>query len=186
MKKSLIIIAMALLSSAAFASDKAGYPCPTDGWVSRQIGGEVLSCVDSKWKLSHVGTTQITMSIQLLEGIRRHISTQVMTLDNQPTPISISFVDGELSMVLTPTLIQGDKILVDLAANKSEIHPLKPGEMPFSSSQMNQFYIRQMVALKIGEEVAIPFGPQVMPPEGTSIPMPSHAQYTLKLVATKL
>lgn len=59
-KLSLLPLLFAVFTSTAFAADQAGDPCPATGYLTSQIGGEILSCVDGKWKLtSHVGTTSI-------------------------------------------------------------------------------------------------------------------------------
>lgn len=208
MKKTfLLCIMMVVFTSTAFAADKEGDSCPSTGYHTSQVGGEVLSCINGKWKLtSHVGTVQITVGVQLLEGTKGLTSFQLITLDGQPAPMNIeaerSYIaeakkDGDkvvltpgtvkdgFSMTMTPTLAKDGKIEVEFVANKTEItamNKFKQGDMEIELPQVNSIDLKQKLALDSGKEITIPFGPLVEPMQSGK---PAHAKYTLKLVATK-
>lgn len=208
MKKTfLLCIMMVVFTSTAFAADKEGDSCPSTGYLTSQVGGEVLSCINGKWKLTgHVGTTQVTLTVQLMEGDKLQTSTSVTTLDGQPVPISIGterayvaeakkegdkviltpgIVKSGFFMTMTPTLAKDGKIEVEFVVSKSEltaINKFKQGDMEIELPQVSSVDLKQKVALDSGKEITIPFGPLVEPMQSGK---PAHAKYTLKLVATK-
>lgn len=206
-KLTLLALLFAVLPSTAMAADKAGDPCATTGYVS-QTGNELLSCVDGKGKRTgQVGTMQITIGVQLLEGDKRLISSQVTTLDGQPTPLDIgtkrpyiaeakkegdevvrtpgTVMDG-FFMTLTPTLRQDGKIAVEFVANKSEvtsIQTFKQGDLEVEFPEVSTVRLKQKLTLDNGKEILIPFGALVEPMESVEAGKLPRTQYTLKLVA---
>lgn len=181
MKKLFLLpILFAILTLPAFAADKVGDPCPQTGCIASQIGDEV----DGKWKLtSHVGTTQVTLSVQLMEGDKRLISATATTLDGQPVPIFMERTplhgckEG-FFMMATPVLTQQDgKIVVDIVASKVEVN-FNQDDMENQLPPVSTFALKQKLTFDSGKEILIPFGPLV---ESAEI----RTKYTLKLVATK-
>lgn len=197
MKKiSLLSLLFAVFTSAAFATDKAGDACPQTGYITSQVGG-------------HVGATQVTLAIQLMDGDKLLTSTTATTLDGQPVPISIGnersyiaetkkegdkvvvtpgMVKDGFFMTMTPILTQDGKITVEFIANKSEvtaIQTFKQGDLEIQLPQVSTVDLKQKLALENGKEIVIPFGPLVESMKSVETGKPARAQYTLKLVATK-
>jgi len=209
-KLSLFSLLFAVFTSIAIAADKVGDSCPQTGYLSSEVGGEVLSCVEGKWKLTgHVGTTQVTLVVQLMEGDKRLTSAAVTTLDGQPAPIGIGrqlsyiaeakkegdklvvtpgVVKDGFFMTMTPTLTQDGKITVEFVASKSEvtaIQNVKQDDLEIQLPQVSTVDLKQKLALENGKEIVIPFGPLVEPMKSIETGKPARTQYTLKLVATK-
>ncbi len=207
-KFTLLFVLFVALTSTVMAADKAGDACPTTGYISQTNSGEILSCVDGKLKhTSQVGTRQITVSVQLLEGVKSLVSTVVTTLDGQPVPVNLgterSYIakakkegdkvvltpgtvkDG-FFMTLTPTLTKDGKIEVAFEVIKSEVtsfSAFKQGDLEVQLPQVSTIELKHKVALDSSKPIEIPFGQLVMPPEGASVPMSAHTQYTLKIFA---
>lgn len=211
MKNLSLSLLLALLASTAIASDKAGDPCPQTGYHTAQFGNKVLSCFEGKWEsVGNVGSSQFTLTVQLMEGDKRLTSATVTTMDGQPTPISIgseySYVaearkDGDkviltpgvikdgLFMMMTPTLVKGGKIAVEFAAKKSEITAIqncKQGDLEIQLPHVRTVDLKQKLVLENGNEVEIPFGPLLEPMKNVEMGNHPRTQYTVKLVATLL
>lgn len=209
---SILSILLASFTSTAFAADKAGDSCPTTGYASTQIGGELLSCIDGKWELlGHVGTTNVTLAVRVMEGKTLLTSASVTTLDGQPAPIGVgnlrtyvaeSRKDGDkvivttgtvkegLFMTMTPTLIKKGKIKVDFVMSKVEVTAMsnvKQGDLTVQLPQIKSIDLKQALALDDGQEFVIPFGSLVNSTNDTaeSGKLP-HPQYTLRITATKI
>lgn len=140
MKKLFVsLLLLVTCTSTAFAADKVGDHCKKIGFVS-QVSGKLMSCVDGKWK--SVGTTPITLNVQLADGSKSLTNMSVTTLNGQPAPISIGsdhtyvasakkegdkvtvtpgVVHEGVSMTLTPTLAKDGKIEVELVVVKDDL-----------------------------------------------------------------
>ena len=210
MKKISVLLPLlfSIFTSLAFAADKPGDSCPKSGYVTSQVGDAVLTCVDGKIKLTgQVGSTRVTLSLQLMDGDKRLLSTTVITRDGMPTPISIGnersyisqakkegdrvFVSTDVLkegffMTMTPT-IQAEKIAVDFVAMKSEITSMtgfSQGDLEVMLPQVKTIELKQNLLLDNGKEMVIPFGPLVAPTTPAEAITPLRPQFTLKLVAT--
>ena len=207
MKKiSILPIILTVLTATAFAADTVGDPCQQTTYSTAQVGGDVLSCVDGKLKVTgHVGSTHVTLSVQLMEGDKNLTSTTVTALDGQPTPIRIgserSYTTdahkegGEVTvkdgffMAITPTITPDGKIGVVFVAQKSEVtsvQTLKQGETAIPLPQVNTIEIKPTLALENGKKIIIPFGPLVEPMTSVKMGKPLRTQYSIKLLATKI
>lgn len=210
MKKFILLGCFVLFfTTAATAADKAGDPCPISGGISQTgfAGADVLSCIDGKWeKIGQIGTTMLSISVQLMEGDKKIFSTQTTMLDGQPTPLMVGVehayaalttkdANGKLisapgklttglNMLLTPTLTDDGRIAVKFTFNKSELtstQTLKLDDGEIELPQVNTITLSQKVTIKSGEEIIIPFGVLIKP----KMLGPVHTQYTVKLSATK-
>lgn len=181
--KTLLFIVIASLASFAFAADKVGDTCPSQGSISRQVGGEVMLCTNGNWELSgKVGTTPVAIEMKLTKDGKIVQRATLNTLDGQPAPVSKSSEhtyiakatkDGDIvkltpgtvqagfSALMIPRLVQDGKILLTVSASQTEllsIREMKQGDLIVQMPDTSTFSTTSRIVLEDGKETAIPMG----------------------------
>ncbi len=192
----IMLLTITAFMSPAIGADQTGDKCQQIGAISKSDKGYVLSCVDNKWK--KIGTTQIAINVNILEGDKLLHSGTVFGLDGQTIPVSISkeysrqytasatkttkksgetaveltsgTVKEGFSLGLTPALAKNGKIEVDLLAKKSNLTQLQ-------TIRQGDLVIQapQVSTLEMQQKFMLTNGETIAIPYGSMIPLPSAA-----------